>query len=136
MSTEENIQFAQKGYADFAKGDIASIIAVLDENIVWVSPDIGMPPGGTYHGKAGVTQFFQHVAEAWEFQAFEPRDFIASGDRVAVSGAYTCTSRATGRQVTAEWAMIWTIRDGKLVHFQEYTDSAALRDALTAAPTA
>jgi ketosteroid isomerase-like protein len=132
MNPEDNIQIAKKGYADFGRGDIAAILESLDENIVWSSPDIGIPPGGTYHGKAGVAQFFQHVSERWEFQAFEPKHFVASGDQVVALGSYTATAKATGRQVTADWAMAWTIRDGKVVRFQEYTDSAALRDALTA----
>ena len=33
MSPQENIEIAKKGYADFQKGDIAPIIAVLDENV-------------------------------------------------------------------------------------------------------
>lgn len=130
--SDANIQIAKKGYADFQRGDIAAILEALDENIEWVTPDIGLPTGGVWKGRDGVARFFQAVNDAWEFQAFEPRDYIAAGDRVAVCGSYTATGRATGRQVTCDWCMVWTIRNGKTVHFQEYTDTSALRDALTA----
>jgi len=133
MSTEQNIQIAQKGYADFGRGDIASIIASLDDSIVWIVPEVPNAPGapgGTYKGKAGATQFFQQVVSTWDFQAFEPKNYIASGDQVAVTGSYTATAKATGRTVTADWCMVWTIKNGKVVHFQEYTDSAALGAAL------
>ena len=133
MSAEENIQIAQKAYADFGRGDIAAILEVLDENVVWVAPDIGIAPGGTYHGKAGVTQFFQQVGDTWEFQSFEPTHFVASGDQVVVLGSYAFTARSTGRSASSDWAMAWTMRDGKVVHFQEYVDTAVLRDALTQA---
>jgi len=136
MSANENIQIAQKGYADFGRGDIAAILDAMDENVVWVTPDIGHTPGGTYRGRAGVAQFFQQVIDAWEFQAFEPREYIASDDQVAVQGSYAFTSRSTGRSGSCEWAMVWKIRDGKVVHFQEYTDTAVLRDALTKASAA
>jgi hypothetical protein len=122
MSAEENIQIAQNCYAAFGRGDIAGILDAVDENTVWVTPDIGLPPGGVYHGKAGVAQFFQQVGETWEFQGFEPKQFIASGDQVVVLGSYAFTSRSTGRSGSSEWAMAWTIRDGRVVHFQEYAD--------------
>lgn len=130
MSAEENIQVAQKGYADFGRGDIPALLDAMDENVVWITPDIGQAPGGTYKGKAGVARFFQEVGETWEFKSFEPREYLASGDRVVVLGSYAFTSRSTGRSGSCEWAMVWTLRGGKLVHFQEYTDTAVLRGAL------
>jgi hypothetical protein len=136
MSTEANIQIAQKAYADFSRGDVPAMLAVLDDNVEWSTPDIGIPPGGKYHGKAGVAQFFQQVGETWDFQAFEPRDYIASGDQVAVCGSYAFTSRKTGRKASCDWVMVWTIQAGKVLRFQEYTDSAVLRDALTSASAA
>ena len=133
MSPED---IAKKGYADFMRGDIAAVLQSLDENIEWITPDIGMSPGGTYKGHAGVAQFFQQVGEAWEFQAFEPKQYIASANQVVACGSYTMTARSTGRQGSCDWAMVWTIGDGKVVRFQEYTDSALLKDLLTARASA
>jgi ketosteroid isomerase-like protein len=130
MSAEQNIQIAQKAYADFGRGDIASLLDALDENIEWVTPDIGIPPGGRYHGKAEVAHFFQQVNDLWDFQTFEPRNYIASGDQVAVQGFYSFTAKSTGRSGKSDWVMVWTIRDGKCVQFQEYVDTAVLRDVL------
>lgn len=136
MSAEENIRIAQKAYADFGRGDIPAVLDAVDENVEWVTPDIGLPPGGTYRGRAAVAQFFQQVGETWEFRAFEPREYIASGDRVAVQGSYAFTSRSTGRSASCDWVMVWKMRDGKVVQFQEYVDTAVLRDALTKASAA
>jgi ketosteroid isomerase-like protein len=79
-----------------------------------------------------VAQFFQTVAETWNFTAFEPREYIASGDMVAVLGSYTAIARATGRTVSSEWTMVWKIRDGKLAWFREFTDTQALAEAVVA----
>jgi uncharacterized protein len=87
---------------------------------------------GTYRDKADVAKFFQLAAETWDFQAFEPRDYIASGDQVAVCGSYTATARSTGRQVTSDWVMVWKFRDGRVTNFQEYNDTLATYDAATA----
>ena len=39
--------------------------------------------GKEERGHAGVLEFFQAVNECWEFEAFEPREFIASGELLA-----------------------------------------------------
>ena len=132
MSTESNIQIVQKAYADFGRGDVPAILAVLDENVEWIIPG-KLPESGTWRRPAEVLKFFQSVGATWDFQAFEPRDFIASGDQVAAVGSYTATSRSTGRQVTAQWVMIWKFRGGKVTNFQEYTDTGAAERALAAA---
>ena len=132
MSIDENTRIAQNCYAAFSRGDIPAVLDALDENVEWVTPDVELPTGGVWKGRAGVAQFFQRVTETWEFEALEQREYIAAGDRVIVLGSYTCTGRSTGRRMSCDWAMAWTMRNGKVVHFQEYTDTAVLRDALTA----
>jgi ketosteroid isomerase-like protein len=129
VSTESNIAIARKAYADFGKGDIASILAVLDDQVEWKSfGEEG--PIATMHGKQGVARFFQLVAERWSFLAFEPREYIASGDRLAVVGHYTANSKQTGRQFDADWVMLWGFRNGKVTHFQEFTDTLAAMEAV------
>jgi len=137
MTSEEMIQVAKNGYANFGRGDIAAILETCDENIEWITPDLGVPGGGISRGRAGVAQFFQQIGDTWTFQAFEPKNYIAGGNQVVAQGSYTATSKATGKQASADWAMVWTFgANGKLVQFQEYTDTATLRDAVTAASAA
>jgi ketosteroid isomerase-like protein len=106
-------------------------MAQLDEAIEWITPQMaGMPGSGTKNGHAGVAEFFQAVNDCWEFQAFEPREFIASGDLLAVQGYYRAKARQTGKVAESDWVMVWRFRDGKCIHFQEYTDTATLSQAL------
>jgi len=58
---------------------------------------------------------------------------IASGDRVVALGRYDARSRRTGRTAASHWAMAFTFHDGKVAHFQEYTDTSTLEAALVAA---
>jgi ketosteroid isomerase-like protein len=132
MSTEQNIQAAKAGYAAFQRGDMQGILAQLDENIEWVTTKVpGMPGSGIKHGHQGAMEFFQDVNEHWDFEAFELREFIASGDVLAVEGYYRARARKTGAMMESPWVMVWRFRNGKCVHFQEYTDTAALTKALT-----
>ena len=95
MTTQANVAFVQKAYADFLAGDISSILAALTDDIEWITPGKGVATEGVRHGKAEVAKFFEAVAATWKFTAFQPREYIASDDTVAVIGSYTAIARAT-----------------------------------------
>jgi len=46
-------------------------------------------------------------------------------DTVVVLGHERCLVRAAGRVVEANWAQIFTLRDGLICEFREYSDTAA-----------
>jgi len=137
VTPQENIQVAQKGYADFSRGDIAALLTSLDENIQWTNPGDGAVfTAGTRHGRAAVAEFFQTVNQVWEFESFEPREFVAQGDTVVAIGHYDVRGKQTGRRASSDWVMVWKFRDGKVTHFQEYTDTLVLWHALEASAAA
>ena len=69
------------------------------------------------------------MAATADFKRFEPRDFFADGDKVVVLGFYESVIKTTGRTFAAEWVMVFTLRDGKVARFREFTDTVALSAA-------
>lgn len=132
MSAEKNIQIVRKAYADFSQGNIAGVLDAFADDIEWISPGSNAL-SGERHGKEEVAGFFRTLGGLWEFLAFEPREYFTAGDRVVVLGRYEVRSRQTGRTAATHWAMVWTFRNGKAIHFQEYMDTAALEAATVAA---
>lgn len=127
MSEQENVDKIREMYAAFGRGDIAALLNDLADDVAWEEPGPhSLPVSGTFRGREGVAQFFEAVAATWEFEEFEPREFIAQGDRVVALGFYRARSRATGRTMESHWAMAFRLRDGKLTHFREYTDTATI----------
>ena len=49
---------------------------------------------------------------------------------MVVPGIYSGTYKATGKSFEAEFAHIWTLRDGKVISFHQYVDSALVQEAL------
>lgn len=135
MSEQGNVQIIQNAYAAFNRGDIETILDTLTEDVEWIAPAVE-PVAGTYHGPKEVARFFQQVNEISEFSSFEPNEYVAQGDRVVALGHYKATVRNTGRVYDCDWAMAFTVRDGKISKFQEYTDTAALVAALQKSSTA
>ena len=130
MGEQENIQLVQQEYTDFQNGDIQSVLGRLSSDVEWIVPQPkGVPMGGTYHGVEEVGRFFSSLGDAQEARQFEPREFVAQGDRVVALGHYAWHVRSTGRGLESDFAHVFTVEDGKVRRFQEYTDSAALAEA-------
>lgn len=53
-----------------------------------------------------------------------PTTFIDGGDHVVVLGRYGGTMKASGATLDAQFCHVYHFRDGKVVTFQQYTDSA------------
>jgi ketosteroid isomerase-like protein len=140
MSEAGNTQVVKDAYAAFQRGDVNAILALLDENVEWeaVKGAEGVAPhAGVRRGRAAVGEFFATVGSTLDFHVFDPQEFVAQGDAVVAVGAYKATVKATRRSVSSDWVMVFTIRNGQITRFREFTDSAALiRGYLGAAATA
>ena len=126
-TTRSTVEIVQALFAAFGRGDIASVLAALSDDIEWsVAGPREVAYAGTRHGREQVAQFFQALGSSVEMLQFEPREFIAQGDQVAVIGAERLRVKATGRTVKNQWVILFTLRDGRVVRFREYGDTAAL----------
>jgi ketosteroid isomerase-like protein len=126
MPTDANTALIQSAYADFQKGDIASLLARLTDDVSWTTPyppEI-VPHGGSRTGKARVREFFEELARGYDFTRFEPHEFISSGDVVVVLLSIAGIARATGLRAANEAAHLFRVRDGKVCEFREYADAS------------
>ena len=131
MGEAENTKVIQGAYEAFGRGDTQAILDRLDDNVVWhawYGAGQKVPMGGLRRGKAAVGEFFKQIAQHLTFSRFEPREFIATGDKVVALGHYTGKTSA-GKDYDSDFAMVFTLRNGKVTHFQEFNDSAAINAA-------
>lgn len=123
----DNVKIVQDAYAAFGSGDMPGFLAQLDEGVEWVHPSHpAIPWGGEFKGHDGVLKFFGAIGESGDFLAFEPRTFVADGDHVVVLGYEKVKNKATGKEWETNWAHDFTVKNGKIVAFREYTDTAAV----------
>lgn len=134
MSEQENTQLVQRIYAAFGQGDIPVIMSLMAEDVeIRLPGPPEIPLAGTWHGHEGAGKFFQVIATTGEVQQFEPREFIAQGDNVVVLGHERVTAKPTGRSWETDWAMVWTVRDGKVALLREFHETAAIAEAFRSA---
>ena len=132
MSTQANIQTVQNIYAAFGAGDLKGLFTHLAENVDWqtLGPSI-IPQAGPHRGLKEVEKFFEKVGASYDIKKFDPREFIAQDDKVVVLGSHAGKAKPTGKSYEAEWAMVWTLSEGRVVKFREYLDATNLIPAFT-----
>ena len=123
-----NLEIAKRGYELFQRGDIATLVNdLIDDSCTWISPGPKdkLPWAGQFKGKQQIAGFFAQIAENIDFNEFAPREWIEQGDTVVVFGSSAGRTKKTGKMSKNEWAHVLKYRQGKLVFFQEYYDTAA-----------
>jgi ketosteroid isomerase-like protein len=131
MQEAQNTKVVQDAYATFARGDIQTLLSHFADDIVWnavYGTGSHVPTSGERRGKAAVAEFFKQVAENVNFSRFEPKEFIATDDKVVALGHYTATTPIK-KSFDSDFAMVFTLRNGKVTHFQEFCNSAAINAA-------
>jgi hypothetical protein len=132
MSEQDNQRVVQSIYEAFGRGDAAGILAACAEDVRWSFPPSGVVPYfGERRGHEGVVDFLTRIGGAVEFEEFEVREIIPKGDRVVVLGRERGRVRATGKTFENEWAMLYTLRDGKVAELRSYEDTAAVAGAFS-----
>ncbi|MDX2079983.1 MAG: nuclear transport factor 2 family protein [Terrimicrobiaceae bacterium] len=83
-----------------------------------------LPWAGTHHeGAKGFLETFSGVHEYWTVQAFEVNDILAEGEKVAVFGTFTYTSKTLNKSTTSPFAILAKVKDGKIFHFMFMEDT-------------
>lgn len=129
MSEQQNIDLVRQVYDAFGRGDLDGIIASLDPQVSWLTPGPpDLPTAGIRRGVPAVRDFFATLLNTFEITNFAPTDFLAQGDKVVVLGTSLERVRATGKAVEFRWVHVFTIRNDRILGFEEPADVSALVD--------
>jgi ketosteroid isomerase-like protein len=129
----ENKQKIEGLYAAFAQSDVPDIIGSLDPEVEWwEAENFIYADKNPYRGPEAVLMgVFGRIAAQWDGFAVSPEEVLDAGDTVVGRGYYSGKYRQTGREVRAQFAHVFKLRDGKVVKFQQYTDTAQFLQATT-----
>ena len=123
MSTIETIKAA---YAAFGRNDPSVLFGAMDAAISWNEAE-GYPLAdrNPYVGPQAVGEgVFGPLLAAIDNFTVTPGTFIDGGDHVVVVGRYRGTMKAGGATLDAPFCHVFQFRGGKIVRFEQYTDTA------------
>lgn len=127
---QSNTELIQAVYAAFGRGDVQTILDSLAADVQWIlqGPSI-IPYAGHKTGPAEVAQFFTALATTQQNHRLTIDEYIAEGDNVITLGRYAALVTSTGKQIDCATAHVFTVRDGKIVRFLDFVDTAQMADA-------
>lgn len=127
--SDQNLKIVQELYAAFRRGDLSSILSMLAENVQWETAFKRemITSGGRWEGRRSVEQFFGAMFAAEKVKQLEVREFIAGGDQVVVLGFNRMQTALNGMIYENDWVMVWTLKDGKITRFREFSDRVPAR---------
>jgi len=137
MNEQQNVELIGTMYAAFGRGDVQAILDRCTSDVEWrFDGPAAIPYAGTRRGPAEVVGFFQALASTQENMVLTPERFIAQGDEVAIIGRYAATVKATGQRFDSALGHFFTIRDGKVSRFVNFSDTAEIAGAYAQSATA
>jgi ketosteroid isomerase-like protein len=122
----------RRQYLASAAGDLEALRATLAPDVEWTEM-AGFPLAGTYRTPDGVTSHvMERLAQEWDGWTAHDDTYVVDGENVVVLARYTATNKATGKEIDARVAHHFTVRGGLIVRFEQFVDTALVRDAMTA----
>jgi ketosteroid isomerase-like protein len=132
MSEQQNVELIKSGYAAFTRGDRQALLDLFSDDLDFQHPmpQSIWPWAGKRNGQAGFAEFLAGLDETVEYEQFEPREFIAQGDRVAVLVFERSRVKATGIVFDNPYIHVFKLKGVKVVQFLVFEDTAPIIAAL------
>jgi ketosteroid isomerase-like protein len=128
---EHIIDGLRRAYAAFSRGDIQGAIDAVEPapDILWIEPE-EFYAGGTYHGPEGVARYLTLSHNASEKVQSVPEEILENGNSILVLVHFQAWPKGGGQPREGHIADVYTVRDGKIVRMQAYSDSDVARRAV------
>jgi ketosteroid isomerase-like protein len=120
------VEIIKAAYAAFGRNDPSVLFGAMDAGVTWHEAE-GNPLAdhNPYVGPQAIGEgVFGRLLSAIDGFSAVPATFIDGGNDVVVLGRYGGTIKTSGAKLDAQFCHVYHFRDGKIVRFQQYTDSA------------
>jgi ketosteroid isomerase-like protein len=113
--SEENVEIVRQVYEAAAGRDSASIFALYDPDVELDATRLGVGDLGVYRGHGGLRNLFGGLHEVWGKIEYDYEELIDAGEHVVAVVTRHARGKASGVDVEAPLAVLWTVREGKVV---------------------
>jgi uncharacterized protein len=126
--SEAYVDQLRRGYEALNRGDVSVVLELLDPDIEWHEPSPS-PDAGSHRGREGFERFIRGWIESFDGFRIEPEQVVERGDRLIAVVRQSGRGRASGVEVEARLAHVWTVEDGRAIRWEAIPDAdQALRD--------
>lgn len=132
VSDPNNLGVIQGLYDNFAKGEVSAVLAAMDANVVWNEAEGNeYADGNPYIGPDAVLKgvFERVIGDHEYFHVANIQLHEMSNNQVLATVRYQGKLKKNGAVIDAQAAHFWTLKNGKVIAFQQYVDTKKLKDA-------
>ena len=130
--SQENMTVIRGMYESFSRGDVTSVLGQMHQHIEWrEAENFIYADRNPYRGPQAVLEgVFMRLASEWADFKVMPEEWLDAGNHIVVLGTYSGRHKESGKEVRAQFAHIWGVTHGRVVRFQQYTDTKQFADAI------
>ena len=105
--------------------DVDEALTYADPGIVW-NPIEELPT----QGHDAVRASLAHWKAEWDDYKVMPEEFVDMGDRVVATVRLRGRGRGSGVEIDARFYDVYTLRDGKIVRMDQFTERSEALEAV------
>jgi ketosteroid isomerase-like protein len=125
--SQENVEIVRRGCEAYARGDVAVMLADLDQTMVTYREE---PDGATFNGRDGLLQAISEWVE--DFDEFVPtaEELIDANDRqVVVHVHQTATGSQSGAPIEGDFWFVHTLCESKVIRLDMFASKGSALEA-------
>ena len=115
----QNVETVRRAHEALNTGDVETLVALCDANFRLDMSDRVFNPA-VYEGHERIRRFYSEVRDVWESYIWQPEELIEAGPAVVALLRSTGRGRGSGVEVESETAMVWSLREGRLIALRFY----------------
>ena len=122
--SQENVEAFKRGLEAGNRGDVETLLEVLDPDVTWRSALHSLLGGEAtvYRGRDGVREMLRDLYEAFDEIHFEISEIRDLGDRLVTIGRSRARGGASGADVESPIGCVTEFKDGKAISIRNYLD--------------
>jgi ketosteroid isomerase-like protein len=132
--SEESVEIVRRVYDAASARDVETVLALYDPEVELDVSRLGLADLNVYHGHDGLRSLFREWNEIWGKIEYDYEELIDAGEHVVSVVTRHARGRASGAEVERPFALVWTLREGKVVRVvwfltrEEALETAELRE--------
>jgi len=128
--SRENVEVVQAAWEAWERGGLDALAEFWDTRIDWRAAEGAPDDVGPISGVDAMRAYLQDWLDDFDELSLEFEELIDAGEQVVAVQRISGRAKASGIETELRYAVVYTIRDGKIVRGREYWERAEALEAV------
>ena len=128
--SQENVEVVRALFEAWGRGGLDALAEFWDARIDWRAAEGALDDAGPIHGVDAMRAYVQDWLDDFDVLRVEAEELIDAGEQVVAVQRISGRAKASGIETEIRYAVVYTIRHGKIVRGREYWERAQALEAV------